>query len=1166
MGNYSYFLFITLFVIATNGLLVSGFISYHNDTGMWDVPYRGVASALVEQGDLPLWYPNGGNGFPQLSILWGSITFPPIGIIIGTIYPYDYFSLSIENLLFRLVGFAGSYLFARQWVKHRIGAIAVAATYVGSGTAAIGALSFSVFVAQMLAPWLLTAGSIAIRATSGPTFATATGTLGLVAGLMVWSAYPGAWLTAPVLSGPLLLALAGAHRGGLRRLLMATTIAALIAMATISLIVSESTSVTLVAGSLLDSRRAMDMREGLLRGIDFVSLIFVNPSYLPDSSSATIHPVYIGIVPIIVLASLLGTSRVSGSWVAPLLSGSLALILANIQNWSSWDHPLLRDVPTLKALTASIPLPLIVVAMAVGLSGAIWGTSLKLTRIDIVMLAGAAWVVTVATDNPFANFLRVYVPPFALVRYNNLYFWLVTLLLATVAWRCVERVTSDATPGNGIPPSLHSWGFRFAMTGVACLVVTSLVAITAPDTHGLGAPSDGISAMGSPHVAWQATILVIGAVTGFLTFRGTGGSGARRARVALIMLSMFAFTVACIVASALRRAAITPPTLSVTFNWQLIMDLAHGAVIIAATALAFARATTQSSLRTAIAAIMVFDVSLAVPRYFSDNDTVGASQPGWPWPPFEKGRSGDRFLPAGTGESKLHFAPPFQGGAAGKQINGSFNPPPSVTQLREDWGTLYEQWVHFPARWEVLPDSDVAVQRESLTDARTAPGCAPQGAGQHTAPSGRVTRLLATTVDVTFSTDCDRLLVFTDSWAPGWSATIDGTPVPVLRVNNAIRAVMAPAGEHSLVWHYRPRFLIPLLALLALGVGTSFVLIAAPWWSRWVTLRPLSRIDRFLGFDPVGVPSPSQDLMQLPVPNASMAPTPSTPGRSLPIWGIALAITAIGIGTIASLALYDANIDGPSSPFRRFIVRSIVGGAWAWIVVAGRVGFASPVGPALLAIVLLPSLALQFARHADPITRGAPVHEIASDFQSASWQSVWEVVGRGDAPTSGPNGTQLRNDGSTAHAVTHALPEPTSALWAWWQRPLGTNPVHPSYTVTWNATIARAGPYYTVARLGRLTIQALKAGILITAPAPGGDIKGDFIEGASPDGVPVWWRLTSGPVASTLSLDGRQVWSGGSAGTAQAMAIGDASADAEHRGAMAVISASVTMRQGIMPR
>jgi hypothetical protein len=675
--------------------------------------------------------------------------------------------------------------------------------------------------------------------------------------------------------------------------------------------------------------------------------------------------------------------------------------------------------------------------------------------------------------------------------------------------------------------------------------------------------------MGSPHLAWQATILAIGAATSYLALRGTSGLGrsaARWAWIALVSSTVIAFAAACVTGVAFRQFGITPPTIPVTFGWQLIIDLAHGAAIIAAFALAFRKAPTQSALRTAIAAVMVFDVSLAVPRYFSDNDTVGTSQPGWPWPPFEHGQSGVRFLPTGLGDRKTDFAPPFEGHGAGKEIYGSFNPPPAVTRVREDWGNLYEQWVLFPAQWDLGSNAEADVQRDSLTQSRKAAGC-----GQPSVPSGRVTRLLATTVDVSFTADCDRLLVFTDSWAPGWSATIDGVPIPVLRVNNAIRAVMAPAGEHSLVWHYRPRFLVPLLTLLALGVGTSCVLIAAPWWSRWVPLRPSSRIDRLFGFGPVRGPSPSIDHPQLSVPTSvdhlqvsvppvAVAPMPATPGRSLPTWGIALAITAIGIATIASLALHDANIDGPPGPFRRFLVRSFIAGAWAWIVVAGRVGFASPVGPALLAVVLLPPLVLQLARHADPITRGAPVHAIASDFRTASWHGAWEVVGRGDSPASRPEGTTLRNDGATAHALTHALPQPSPTLWAWWQRPLGANAVQPSYEVTWTATIARAGPYFTVAKLGRLTIQALKAGLLVTAPVPGGDVKGDFIDGASPNGVPVSWQLTSSPATSTLSLDGNQVWSGGSVGTVTSVVLGDASPDTEHRGALTINSTSVAMR------
>ena len=1144
-------------MVAINVLIVSGLVSYGNDTGVADIPYRALASALTEQGDLPLWYPNAGNGFPQLSVLWGSWTFPPLGILLGIFRPYDHLSLALENLLWRLVGFAGSYLFARQWVTHPIGAIAIAATYVGSGTMAWAALSYSALIGQMFAPWILAAGSLAIRTTAGPSLATATGTLGLVAGLMVWSAYPGAWLTAPVLSGPLLLALALTHRGGLRRLFIAATAAFIIATAIISLILSESTSVPLVDGSLLDFRRTTDMREGLLRSIDLLGVFFVNPSYLPDSSSATMHPVYSGLVPIIVLASLFGTSRLSSSWVATLLTGSLALALANIQNWSSWDHPLFRDLPTLKALTAFIPVPLIVVTAAVGLSGALWGTSLKLARVDAAMLAGIVWVLLVATDNPVANALRADVPPFTLVRYNHLYFWLVTLLLATLAWRRVEHVTSTVTPETAIlPPAVRTWGLRVAVTGIACLVVASLVAIATPDAYGLGAPTDGVSAMGSPHLAWQATILAIGAATGYLALRGTNASrrsAARWAWIALVSSTVIAFAAACVTGVAFRQFGITPPTIPVTFGWQLIIDLAHGAAIIAASALAFSKAPTQSALRTAIAAVMVFDVSLAVPRYFSDNDTVGTSQPGWPWPPFEKGHGGDRFLPVGTGQARDHFVK--DGG-----MKRAYSEVPAVARLRQEWGALYEQWVLFPARWDSRPDTGVTVQRESLAETRNAPDCIPQGAGQPTAPSGRVTRLLATTVDVSFTADCDRLLVFTDSWAPGWSATIDGVPVPVLRVNNAIRAVMAPAGDHSLVWHYRPRFLVPLLTLLALGVGISFILIAAPWWSRWVPLRPSSRLDRLFGFGPVGVPPPSADHPILPGPPVAVAPIPATAGISLPIWGIALAVTAIGVATIASLALYDPNIDGPSSPFRRFLVRSFIAGTWAWIVVAGRVGFASPVGPALMAIVMLPPLALQVARHADPITRGAPVHAIASDFRTASWHGAWEVVGRGDAPVSGPEGTTLRNDGATAHALTHALPQPSPTLWAWWQRPLGTNTVRPTYTVAWTATIARAGPYYTVLKLGRLTIQALKAGLLVTALVPGGDVKGDFLEAASPDGVPVSWQLTSGPVASTLSLDGKQVWSGGPVGTATSVVLGDASPDTEHRGEMTIASGSAIIR------
>jgi hypothetical protein len=49
-----------------------------------------------------------------------------------------------------------------------------------------------------------------------------------------------------------------------------------------------------------------------------------------------------------------------------------------------------------------------------------------------------------------------------------------------------------------------------------------------------------------------------------------------------------------------------------------------------------------------------------------------------------------------------------------------------------------------------------------------------------------------------------RVLVLTDSAYPGWQATLDGTPVPILTVNLLFRGVIVPAGNHEVVFAYAP--------------------------------------------------------------------------------------------------------------------------------------------------------------------------------------------------------------------------------------------------------------------------------------------------------------------------------------------------------------------------
>lgn len=69
------------------------------------------------------------------------------------------------------------------------------------------------------------------------------------------------------------------------------------------------------------------------------------------------------------------------------------------------------------------------------------------------------------------------------------------------------------------------------------------------------------------------------------------------------------------------------------------------------------------------------------------------------------------------------------------------------------------------------------------------------------------------------------LLASTERHAAGWQVLVDGAPQPVRRVNLFFRGVFLPAGNHSVLWLYRPQYWQPLVAvsftalLFSLAVG-----------------------------------------------------------------------------------------------------------------------------------------------------------------------------------------------------------------------------------------------------------------------------------------------------------------------------------------------------------
>jgi uncharacterized membrane protein YfhO len=63
------------------------------------------------------------------------------------------------------------------------------------------------------------------------------------------------------------------------------------------------------------------------------------------------------------------------------------------------------------------------------------------------------------------------------------------------------------------------------------------------------------------------------------------------------------------------------------------------------------------------------------------------------------------------------------------------------------------------------------------------------------------------------------VLILADAFYPGWEATVDGLPAPLLRANLMFRGLALEPGRHEIVFSYRP-------AAWRLGVAVSLGALA----------------------------------------------------------------------------------------------------------------------------------------------------------------------------------------------------------------------------------------------------------------------------------------------------------------------------------------------------
>ncbi len=87
----------------------------------------------------------------------------------------------------------------------------------------------------------------------------------------------------------------------------------------------------------------------------------------------------------------------------------------------------------------------------------------------------------------------------------------------------------------------------------------------------------------------------------------------------------------------------------------------------------------------------------------------------------------------------------------------------------------------------------------------------------------------ATRIVVSLHMNTPGLVVLADLWDKGWQAALNGVPVPILRVNHALRGVVAPAGTGTLEFRYEPRSFKMGTRLALLATIVLFCWLAVAW-------------------------------------------------------------------------------------------------------------------------------------------------------------------------------------------------------------------------------------------------------------------------------------------------------------------------------------------------
>lgn len=752
--------------------------------------YRQLLVHELSNGSWPWWSPYERYGHTLSSFHFINNFLNPFGILLILVtHQYNYLLYAIEMTFMTFVGIVGSYLTFQKYGIRPMIAAALSIAYVSSGPVIKAHAAITSYHAFLVFPWIIY-GLLLVQNNTIFSWTQSVIILSLSGSFILLTGYPPLYLSLPYFLFPILFPIFFLRSKLFLVHLLHCFSSIVLSSMIIFLLLSPWISETLFSSPFGESlRNIINPNEGALPLVSILGQFLVNPTYLVGISQPTINPTYFGFILSLVfflfVRSLLPNISHNLQAIIFFCCVFLLCFLLNLTYTLNLNQRYDNYIAGVTVIWIIVSAP----------------------KIDLPRFAHAR-VVSIAatlsfifsTDNWISNILRPLLFPFSISRWSSNYYTLFVFLILILVGNVFEQILRNVDFYRSYLKVIYRWFFTIFILFLTIVVIF-------PQNRALDQiinESDKQDRLSATSMI-QILIVIVFLLLSVFYFNLVCNRNSRFVLIKYCLASAVYFIAYFGGSFFLMTETIVHEYLYFRFIQQ-ILDFTLPAVLLGSGILLLRRFGDHTE--SVIAAMLITDALLAVPRFLSDTDMMIGGQPG---PTVSI--SSDNF----QGVRRRNDIDGMS--AAIRNVPSSERPrpwdlSPQVRRLDDSLTNhdYFDYLVAFPATWEATASPEITA---SLLTPRVAPLSGSNGfieQIEEPCPVGignsyaYIKSFSSSDLQIEVSTECERLLVVNDTWQQGWRAKINGDMIETYNVNQAVRGYIVPKGNSTLEVWYRPAY------------------------------------------------------------------------------------------------------------------------------------------------------------------------------------------------------------------------------------------------------------------------------------------------------------------------------------------------------------------------